>query len=39
MENLSPKTAVEEKKGTKRPANYRMACQPVINGDVCVKVP
>lgn len=39
MDNLSPKTAVEEEKGTKRPANYRMACQSVINGDVCVKVP
>jgi len=34
MENLSPKTDVEIRKGRKRPENYRMACQAVVNGDV-----
>ena len=38
-ENLSPRTAVEEKKGAKRPPTYRMACQVLVNGDVTVETP
>ena len=38
-ENLSPRTAVELKKGAKRPASYRMSCQAIVNGDVSVKLP
>lgn len=36
MENLSPKTAVEERKLRKRPENCRLACQVVVNGAVSV---
>uniref|UniRef100_A0A7S2E271 PDZ domain-containing protein n=1 Tax=Haptolina brevifila TaxID=156173 RepID=A0A7S2E271_9EUKA len=39
MENLSPRTAFEVKKGAKRPDTYRMSCQAVINGDVSVEIP
>ena len=35
-ENLSPRTAVEEKKGAKKPPSYRMACQSIVKGDVTV---
>ena len=35
-ENLSPRTAVEEKRGAKKPPSYRMACQAFVNGDVSV---
>lgn len=38
-DNLSDKTAVEEKKGKKRPDTYRMACQSIVNGDVSIKIP
>lgn len=38
-ENLSPRTAAEEKKGAKRPPTYRMACQALVNGDVTVETP
>ena len=36
MENLSPKTAVEERKLRKRPASCRLACQAIVNGPVSV---
>eukprot|EP00967_Tisochrysis_lutea_P088843 scaffold126242_cov33-Tisochrysis_lutea.AAC.2 len=39
MENLSPRTAAEDKMLKKRPDNYRLACQTIVNGDVKVKVP
>lgn len=37
IENLSPKTDFEERKLRKKPANYRLACQTLANGDVTVK--
>ncbi|MEM6840146.1 MAG: 2Fe-2S iron-sulfur cluster-binding protein [Cyanobacteria bacterium P01_C01_bin.120] len=37
MENLSPRTAVEEKRLRKRPDNCRLACQTLVNGPVTVK--
>ena len=37
MENLSPKTAVEERKLRKRPENCRLACQTIVNGPVTVR--
>lgn len=37
MENLSPRTAFEERRLKKRPDNYRLACQSVVNGRVIVK--
>ncbi|MEL6333993.1 MAG: 2Fe-2S iron-sulfur cluster-binding protein [Cyanobacteria bacterium J06626_26] len=37
MENLSPKTAVEERKLSKRPENCRLACQAIVNGPVSVR--
>jgi ferredoxin len=36
IENLSPKTAVEERKLRKRPDNCRLACQTLVNGPVSV---
>jgi len=36
-ENLSPRTAAEEKRLAKKPPTYRMACQALINGDVTVE--
>jgi ferredoxin len=36
MENLSPRTPVEDKKLKKKPANYRLACQSLVNGSVNV---
>lgn len=38
-ENLSPRTAVELKKGAKRPPTYRMSCQAIVNGDVAIEMP
>ena len=35
-ENLSPRTAVEERKLKKWPANCRLACQTLVNGPVTV---
>ncbi len=35
MENLSPRTAVENRKLKKKP-NYRLACQILVNGPVSV---
>ena len=37
MENLSPRTKVEEQKLKKRPPNYRLACQTLVNGQVTVR--
>ena len=37
MENLSPRTDVEQKKLRKKPDTYRLACQTVVNGPVSVK--
>lgn len=36
MENLSPRTPVENKKLKKKPANYRLACQTLVNGPISV---
>jgi len=36
-ENLSPKTEVENRRLRKKPKNYRLACQTLVNGDVSVK--
>ena len=37
MENLSPRTPVEDRKLKKKPENYRLACQCLVNGAVSVK--
>lgn len=37
MDNLSPKTAFEQKVLRKKPDNYRLACQTLVNGPVTVK--
>lgn len=37
LENLSPRTEFEEKKLKNKSANYRLACQTLVNGDVSVK--
>lgn len=36
MENLSPRTDVENQKLKKKPATYRLACQTLVNGPVSV---
>lgn len=36
MENLSPRTAVEEKKLKKRPPSCRLACQATVHGPVSI---
>lgn len=36
-ENLSPRTEVENRKLKKKPNNYRLACQTLVNGPVTVK--
>jgi len=36
MENLSPKTEFENIKLKKKPDNYRLACQTIVNGEVRV---
>ena len=38
MESLSPRTAVESKRGGKKPEDYRMACQAFVNGPVSVEM-
>jgi ferredoxin len=35
-ENLSPRTVVEEQKLKRKPGNFRLACQTLVNGDVTV---
>lgn len=37
MENLSPRTEVENRKLKKKPDSYRLACQTLVNGPVSVK--
>ncbi|AMW28279.1 MULTISPECIES: 2Fe-2S iron-sulfur cluster-binding protein [Oscillatoriales] len=37
MENLSPKTPVEERMLKKKPDTYRLACQTTVNGPVSVR--
>lgn len=36
MENLSPKTDFEQRRLKKKPDNYRLACQTLVNGSVKV---
>ncbi len=36
MENLSSKTDFEERRLKKKPNNYRLACQTIVNGSVTV---
>jgi ferredoxin len=36
IENLSPRTDTEDRKLKKKPANYRLACQTLVNGPVSV---
>lgn len=37
IENLSPRTDFESKKLAKKPSNYRLACQTLVQGAVTVK--
>jgi ferredoxin len=37
MENLSPRTDVESRFLKRKPENYRLACQVVVNGPVSVR--
>lgn len=37
MENLSPRTDVENRKLRRKPPSYRLACQTLVNGPVTVK--
>ncbi|NEN88666.1 MAG: (2Fe-2S)-binding protein [Okeania sp. SIO2D1] len=37
LENLSPRTPVEEQKLKKKPPSYRLACQTMVNGPVTIK--
>lgn len=36
LENLSPRTEVENRKLKRKPKNYRLACQTLVNGPVSV---
>lgn len=36
MDNLSPRTDFENRKLAKKPLNYRLACQTLVNGEVSV---
>jgi len=36
MENLSPKTDFEQRRLKKKPDNYRLACQTLVNGSVTI---
>ncbi len=36
MENLSPRTDVEKRFLKKKPENYRLACQTLVNGPVSI---
>ncbi len=36
LENLSPRTEVEDRKLKKKPATYRLACQTLVNGSISV---
>jgi ferredoxin len=37
MENLSAKTDFEQRRLKKKPENYRLACQTLVNGPVSVQ--
>jgi ferredoxin len=37
MENLSPRTEVENRKLKRKPDTYRLACQTLVNGPVSVQ--
>jgi ferredoxin len=37
MDNLSPRTTVENRKLKKKPETYRLACQTLVNGPVIVR--
>jgi ferredoxin len=37
IDNLSPRTDFESRKLAKKPANYRLACQTLVNGEVSLK--
>lgn len=37
LENLSPKTDFEQRKLKRKPDNYRLACQTLVNGPISVK--
>ncbi|MGD1944138.1 MAG: 2Fe-2S iron-sulfur cluster-binding protein [Leptolyngbyaceae cyanobacterium] len=37
IENVSPRTKVEERKLRKRPENCRLACQTIVNGPITVQ--
>jgi ferredoxin len=37
MQNLSPKTDFEKRKLKRKPDNYRLACQTLVNGPISVK--
>lgn len=37
MDNLSPRTDVENRKLKKKPETYRLACQVLVNGPIIVK--
>ncbi|MGI0485344.1 2Fe-2S iron-sulfur cluster-binding protein [Pantanalinema rosaneae CENA516] len=37
MENLSPRTEAEDRKLKRKPQNYRLACQTLVQGAVTVK--
>ena len=37
IDNLSPRTDFENRKLAKKPANYRLACHTLVNGEVSVK--
>lgn len=37
LENLSPRTDFENRRLRKKPDNYRLACQTLVNGAVTVK--
>lgn len=36
LENLSPRTEAENRKLKKKPENYRLACQALVNGPISV---
>lgn len=36
VENLSPRTEFETRKLKKKPENYRLACQTIVNGPISV---
>jgi len=37
MENLSPRTEVENRKLKRKPESYRLACQTIVKGPVSIK--